>query len=206
MSTRSFSQSAPSADSTTKLLDSREGILGDRLIVSVNNNPYSQREIETYIIVKESVRADVTGPVGLVTAAGWGSALKAFIDDMVVQQEAHRLGSFQPGEQLLKLVREKISKKMESDFAFKSELLRLGVDNKSLLRSIHSVLRVEAYKRSKERQAAASIRIGDTEEDAGNKWFDDLKQRTMIRTFSGGEIYKRISPPDSPKATSSLTK
>ncbi|MCX6119879.1 MAG: hypothetical protein NT027_20280, partial [Proteobacteria bacterium] len=61
--------------------------IGDRLVIAINGIPYSQIQIESHLNTKEALRADPSNSE-LVSATNWPLAVKAFIDDTVIYQEA----------------------------------------------------------------------------------------------------------------------
>lgn len=170
--------------------------LGDRLVIAINNVPYSQRQVETYIAIKECLRKTANDEVRLVTAGNWSDAIAVFSEDMTVLQEAQRLGSFQNADQLLdkyqKVVKDKIAKNAD----LKTQLTRLGIDDQGVARALETVLRVAAFRRSKDRQAQIS---GEREptvkgDAAAPRWLTDLEDRSVSRQYEGVRTYQIIEP------------
>src|SRR5262249_49257654 len=65
----------------------QQGVLGDRLVTEINNIPYTQRQVETYLFVKEALRKNEPGQgISLVNSSNWQMALDAFSEDMLIQQ------------------------------------------------------------------------------------------------------------------------
>lgn len=169
--------------------------LGDRLVLSVNNVPYTQRQVETYITLKESLRKTNDGSVRLVVAANWSDALTVFAEDMVILQESQRLGSFQAADQMLDkylgVIKEKLAKGRELQDAVR----RLGVDEPTMGRTLDAVLRVAAFRRGKERQDQTLRRSGEEGDTAARgKWLDDLESRAIVRRYDDAEKYQVLQP------------
>ena len=170
--------------------------LGDRLVIEINNAPYTRRQVEVYIAIKESLRKDGGTGLKIVNAKNWDVALKVFAWDMLIEQEASRLGSFQPSkkniEKYLKIVR----KRFATDVNLRNTKARLGVDERSVKRTLSTVLRTEAFRSSKDRQAAISGGEGDKKKQkpAIARWLKDLEERSVIRIYKDAMQYRIIQP------------
>lgn len=170
--------------------------LGDRLVLSINNIPYTQRQVEAYISVKESLRKS-DAPVRLIQAGNWMDALTVFSEDMIILQEAQRLGSFQALEQSTDKFEQVVRDKAKNDATFGANLARLGIDDVALTRAIEGVLRVAAFRRSKDRQAQVGTRpdAEDLEsQKESRKWLDELVDRAIVRQYQNAESYSVIQP------------
>jgi len=73
---------APGADAAQP--DSSKSI-ADRVVVAINNIPYSQNQIESYIDVKESLRDDASKSQ-TVNSSNWTEALDVFVTDTSIHQ------------------------------------------------------------------------------------------------------------------------
>jgi hypothetical protein len=171
-----------------------ESQIGDRLVLAVNGAPWSQRSIEVHILLREALRADQKGKVPKIDAKSWPLAIDAFIDDAVVQQEAQRLGSFQPSEAAMRRAKDEVLARRQADPDFAASLTRLGVDDASLERSLQNILRIEAFRRSKERQAAVSARGDDSGDENSMSWAQALRERAVARIFQGAREWVEIHP------------
>jgi hypothetical protein len=170
--------------------------VGDRLVLSINNIPYTQRQVEVYISVKEGLRKS-DGPVRLIVAGNWTDALTVFSEDMIIQQEAQRLGSFQSLEQSTEKFEAVVRDKAKRDREFAQNLTRLGVDDLALVRALETVLRVAAFRRSKDRQAQVGTRPDAEDLEAqkeSRKWLDDLIDRGVVRHYQNAETFMVIQP------------
>jgi len=159
--------------------------IGDRLVVSINSTPYSQRHIETFLLTRECLRENVAFTENVLSEATWKQALASFIDDALIHQEAYRVGSFQAGDSAIKIAREKFEKCRAQAPAATAAATRLGLDERSLVRTLHTVLRIEAFKRNKEKQSIVSR----ADDEGAPKWFEEIKERGVVRIFTGGEQY-----------------
>ena len=161
------------------------GELGARLVVSINNVSYSQRNVEMYIITKESLRLNQQ-PL-LVDAKVWKTALNVFIEDMIILQETIRLGSFKNSEEVVV----KFSKNVESQrkrFAkLDSKLKSLDANTNEIYATVDDVLRIVAYRQSKSNK-------NSSREYSKPLWLKNLVNRAVVRQFSDASNYQEISP------------
>ena len=163
--------------------------VGDRLLVSINSTPYSQRQMECYFAIKEGLR-EGGAPIPALSEASWSQAITAFTDDMIIHQEAHRVGSFQASESTLKVAQTKIERRKSADPVFSATASRLGIDERTFQRTIHTVLRTEAFRRNKERQSI----VARSDDEGAPRWFEEIKDRAVVRYFSGASKYLEIKP------------
>jgi hypothetical protein len=192
-------------------VEAADAPLGDRLVLSINNLPYTQRQVEIYIAVKESLRKPATGPDGaaaksapvrLVESRNWGDALTVFAEDMIILQEAQRLGSFQSADQLLTKYDQVVKARIAGDRELRDGLLRLGADEQAVARTLETVLRVAAFRRSRDRQEQISGDKDAPELDGGSaasgaksaRWLVELQERGVVRRYEGASEYQMIQP------------
>lgn len=174
---------------TTAQADSKK-VVGDRLLVSINSTPYTQRQMEVYLAVKEGLREATKEAAPVLSAANWSAALAAFSEDMIIHQEAHRVGSFQVSESAEKIARGKFESRRNADAGIAASVRRLGIDERSLTRTLHTVLRTEAFRRNKERQSV----VARADDDGAPRWFEEIKDRAVVRFFAEAETYIEITP------------
>lgn len=172
------------------------GPLGDRLVVSINNIPYSQRQVESYINVKESLRKTNDGNVRVIDATNWSDALTVFSEDMIILQEAQRLGSFSTQDQLVDKYHAIVRDKVAQEGELKKSLVRLGVDEATMAKALDDVLRVAAFRRSKDRQESQGTKgVKKAATETGKvQWLDELTLRAIVRPFEGARTYHAIGP------------
>jgi len=169
-------------------------LVGDRLVVNINNVPYTQRQAEAYISIKEALRRTDGDAVRLIDARNWKDALEVFSEDMIILQESERLGSYQgeipQTEKFYTVVRDKMAK----NAPLRDTLARLGLDEPGLQETLTLVLRVAAFRRGKDRQAQI---VG--QKDAGDgqsaaRWLADLAEKTVLRHYESAKEYVPIEP------------
>ncbi len=171
--------------------------VGDRAVLAINNVTYTQRQIEMYIVVKESLRKN-TGieAARVVNAANWNEAVVVFTEDMIIYQEAQRLGGLQAPDQLVERFVSLIQEKSKKSDVFRATMTRLGADQVGITRVLDSVIRIAAFRRSKDRQASTTEAIGEIEEQAGAtpEWLTEITERSIVRRYEGTGQFTEISP------------
>lgn len=173
-------------------------VLGDRIIIEVNNTPYTQRQMELYSLVKQLLLPN-DRPLVLANADTWEGILNDFEDDVVVELEALRLGSFNPSDAAVAKAEEVLNKKITASADARAAREKLKMDRKTSMRVLTSVMRVEAFARSKQKQTSLMNSVL-SEEDAppvtsSGDWRKDLKARAVSRYFKDAKSYVSISPP-----------
>jgi len=173
--------------------------IGDRLALEINSIPYTQRQVESYLVAKTSITRNVgiAGNAFDLTDQDWPQALTVFTDDMVILQEAQRLGSFHPADALVNEALGIVKDKLPLTADMKSAIERLDLDDRTLARNLSYVLRVEAFRRSKNRQTttvrdpnAPSVVMAQKP-----RWLVDLTSRSVVRQFKGIHPYQRYAAP-----------
>jgi len=177
--------------------------VGDRLIFSINNLSYSQRQIEVTFYIKEALREETASNPELeiieINQENWQSIMKVFAEDMIVLQEAVRLGSFQINTTALQKYKDLVSIQVEKSKFLQTNFERLGVDKKTLHSEIDNVLRVAGFRKSKRRQNKNDAEITNLT-TSQSKWLSELTDRTVIRTYEGAQKYILIQPQQGPTA------
>lgn len=174
---------------------SNAAIVGDRLVIAVNTVPYSQRQLELYLTVKQTIRPEQGADESVISSRNWGEAITVFTEEMMILQEAVRLGSFAAPDQLLDKYNAVIRKKLAQGTALKRTLQRLGVDDLTISRTLDSILRVASYRQNRNRQEAqAAVVKKSATVESESKWLTELRRRTNTRVFAGTEVYLEINP------------
>jgi hypothetical protein len=189
------------------LLSSTNGFcreeLRDRLLLEVNKNGYSQRFFELYTAVKAALSpssgsSSVKIPAE-VTQDNWQTALADFNTDMLVEQEARRLGGISIVKNLMTRAREIIAAKQKEDPKLAQLFVRLKVSDDLLKNTILSVLTVKLFLL---RRQGGEVQMKDSEtavfsEIPLNKkaaWFVRVEQVTSYRLFDDATLYRPIAP------------
>lgn len=171
----------------------QQEIVGDRLVVELNGVKYTQRQVESYYLVKVMLsQVDGAGFVP-ITPKTWPQILQMFQEEMILEQEAQRLGSFRPVERIMTQASKVLVQRLRSSGEADNAAKRLGIEGDSLNQVLQIVLRIEAFRQNKQRQLQAE---GDASQLVAEvpQWFTELVSRAVFRTFSGAENYVLIQP------------
>jgi hypothetical protein len=171
--------------------------VADRIVVSVDGSPYSQRYVMAYFIARESIQevpADSKGsparrPLFEELAANWKQSLAKFAADMVIRHESSRLGSFLTTPKILVKGVERANARLASDKDLAASVAAIGLGEEELGQFVGAVLQVEGFRKSRDRQAAG------VSQSTGASWQDALLERALIRYFEGGDVWQTISFP-----------
>lgn len=171
-------------------------VVGDRAVLSINNTTYTQRQVEMYIVIKESLRKNAAiESARVVNATNWTEALTVFTEDMTIHQESLRLGGLQAADQLIDRFSNLIKEKNAKSQLFRATMERLGADQVGITRVLDTVIRVAAFRRSKERQAAtAGVPEIDDGDGSQPVWLTELKERAIVRRYEGTQDFITIAP------------
>lgn len=169
----------------------------ERLVVEIEKSASSQRDLEVYMalrsfVIEGAVHVEVSDP------SIWSQNLDRYAWDMIVDHEAQRLGSFQIDGRTLGKIADAWDRLVTKDPAVASFTRRLAVDRDTVRAAATTVLRVQAFISTKERQTLQGIketfRPGVLNPKA--EWFVKLEQRLSYRVFEGARNYVRIDTGD----------
>jgi hypothetical protein len=163
--------------------------IADRIVVVINNLPYSQLEIERYINSKECLRDDA-GKSQVVQNSNWNLALDAFISDMSIHQEASKSSGFRPTKDAVEKLRVRCENMTKTAAQFKPAFERIGLFQPELENEILKILTVENYRHGK---AALSKTASHRDSSPHSTWESELAYRTIIRYFDDAKTYQTIS-------------
>jgi len=172
--------------------------ISDRLVLEINNTPYTQRQVEIYSLVKAALDAKPGTTVAVTDAKNWQDHLEGFRRDMLIEQEASRLGGFNTTEQMQQKAAEIYVQKTAGNAAVKAAAERLALSPAGVARILATVLRVEGLRRSKQRQDAindSSTTRQQRQNSEDTAWLDDLANRASIRYYKGALSYETIAFP-----------
>jgi hypothetical protein len=156
----------------------------DRVILTINNIPYTQTQIERFIDVKESLR-DHPETAQIVNESNWGLAIDAFITDMSIHQEASKSSGFRPTRETVQKLRLRSESSIAAAPALKSAFDRLGINRTSIETEILRVSTVENYRRGRSN-------LNGKFKDTAENWEKELKDRTIVRFFDDARVWKTL--------------
>ncbi len=154
----------------------------DRLIVEVDRISYSQLHIEAYCLLTDALggRTELRQP----NKVNWNELRAQFVTDMIIDQEALRVGGYEASRKMIEQARTILDQKTQITPDLSSRLQRYELKGPNLERLLAQAIRVESYKRSKQRQAS----VPDDRRDAAihisskfSSWQRSLEQRAVVR-------------------------
>ncbi len=160
--------------------------LADRVLVAINNIPYTQLQLESYLNVKESLR-DNPESSQVVNESNWATALDAFVKEMMIHQEATKSSGFRPTKEAIQKLRARSEKTSANVPQFKTALTRLALTKAELETEILRIATVENYRRGK-------ASITSPNKDGQSNWENDLQTRSIVRFFDGAKAWKSVNP------------
>ncbi|MBI2603513.1 MAG: hypothetical protein HYW48_10715 [Deltaproteobacteria bacterium] len=163
-----------------------ETIVIDRMILKINETAFTQREVETYFLVKAVTSADYNL---LPNEQTWGKVLTEFKNDILLYEESQKLRHVSPTPQAdldktMNLLREKTKHGLPGAFAE-----RLALKEQDLLTALQIFLKVEKVRDQKATPIGSHKRSSD-----GRLAISDLEQKNYVRFFDDAEVYKLIQP------------
>ncbi len=170
--------------------------IADRLVLSVSGSSYSQRHVAVWFVVREMLQEEASiqkqkdkTPLLSEISSGWKNVIEKFSEDMVIRQEAARLGSFQPSPKAQIKANERIMARRNVDQDLKATVAALAITDDEISSFTATILQVEGFRKSRERQAPGSIELSN------GSWLMDLKSRSVIRIYGGGDTWEPVSFP-----------
>lgn len=185
--------------------------LSDRLVLAVGGSSYSERRVVAWMIVRELLREDLHGKSVKSSPSSylrelhdnWTVILNKFSEDMLVKQEASRLGSSAPSERVVVAVSSRVDANRKLDRELNLAMVNLGIDEDEKLQIIGNVLQVESFRSARDRNRAGrskSIPGATNDASAGgalsSSLLTELKSRYPVRVYLGantpGPVLKRL--------------
>jgi transcriptional regulator of acetoin/glycerol metabolism len=171
--------------------------VADRLVVSVSGSTYSQRHVTSWFLVRELLQESAaqtsaqkekaTRPPFLEeVAASWKDVLQKFSEDMVIRQEAARLGSFQPSAKSIMKATERIRARRAVDPQLAAGVSAIEMDEDEIARFAATILQIEGFRKSRERQLSAVTRDPSSQ---ASGWLTELRTRAVVRVYEGGDSW-----------------
>ena len=174
--------------------------ISDRLVLAVSGSSYSQRHVAVWFVVRELLQEEVAtqiqkdkAPLLSEIASGWKSVIEKFAEDMVIRQEAARLGSFQPSAKAQIKANERIVARRKVDRDVNAALSALAVTDDEISNFTGTILQVEGFRKSRDRQGPGAKDL--SKDSSGGSWLGDLKARSVIRIYSDGDNWVPLAFP-----------
>ncbi len=163
-------------------------ILGNRMILQVNNFSYTQREIEIHFLIKTAIKPLFLDKedFSLINEKNWEKQLDQFKNDMIVFIESQKLGKFQPTEEKINEAKIAARNAFEADPKLKKIKEHLDVSSELITKFIVILLQVDDFKISRR---SLSDRVSFYRAE---RWFQELEGRYVTRFFYGTSEYQPI--------------
>jgi len=179
-------ESIQKSDRNTGSDEANGNRVADRVVVAINNIPYTQLQIERYLDVKESLRDNAESSQA-VNESNWTIALDAFIKDMMIHQEATKSSGFRPTKESIQKLRARSEKTASAAPQFNAAFVKLMLANTEIEAEILKIATVENYRRGKD-----SLNLNG--KNQSSSWESELESRTIVRLFDGAKSWINISP------------
>lgn len=169
------------------------GKIVDRMIVEVNSFPFSQRQLEIYLILKHTLLKKSNGDVVLVNQNNWEASIEEFRVDMLIEQEAQRLNTFQASPAQIDVAEQFVLKKRSQDRDLDGFLKSRKVSHLKLRQTLASILRVRGFILNRDKQNS-SLENATTKEGniLSQEWIHEMEQRLPYRYFEGAHTWQAL--------------
>lgn len=155
-------------------------ILGDRVLVEVDRVAFTQRQLESYMLVRSILDGGDAKSFGaIISPISWVTTVDDYVNDTIVHLEAERVGSFQPAPRSLATATEVLDGRMREDGEWRVHQQRLGISQAEMKALILRALRVAALKRSQ----GDELKV------------EELRARSHVRYFADALRHKAIAVP-----------
>ncbi len=172
----------------------------DRLLVEVSGKSYSQKHLETYVLLR-SIAMGEPSRRGLPSPETWVEAIEIFKDDMIVvtqlENDQGKNDSFLPDSKKISEAQKALSEAQSKDKEIDAFIRQRGLSDSDLLKVLMTVLRVEGYVRS--RMQLAQTKSNDDQGpifakiDRDADWFKALQKSVAYRYYLGAKEYKPLA-------------
>lgn len=165
-----------------------EARLGDRVLLKIDNDVFTQRELEAYLNLKTLLHSDKKEPL-LVDKANWPDSFASATHDMIIWAELSELKvlalRFGADPRLLPAM-EKIRNAIVKYPAFSRMYSRLVLDEAFCEKTLIAILQIADY-------------VAFKEKSPQRDWFENLRKQFKILIFASSQEYALIYPPGQQK-------
>ena len=150
--------------------------LGDRLILEVGKNTYTQRQLELHLVIKSIIQNQQFNPI---SPSNWLQSLNEFSEDMVIFLASQEIGRFQPQNKKVQIETQRFYDLASKSSQLKSFMERMDVKKVNILENVSKILQIEDYKK---------LKVKDT------TWKSNLSNIYNLRFFEESKKYIEIHP------------
>ena len=165
----------------------------DRLILEVNKQSYTQRQVILYVTTRRLLQENPKASDLQINQKNWTTVLSQFSDEMIIEQEAQRLGSRQPNAEMVKTMKSKLLAQRRKWPIINKVYHRMAVTEQEMKKILASIIRVQSFLITRKKTPLKED-SPQNQTHAKNNWFDRLKQRTPSRYYEQARNYVPIEP------------
>ncbi len=172
----------------------------DRLVVEVSGKSYSQKDLETYILLR-TIAMGEGARRGLPSAETWLEHMETFKNEMIIvtqlENDQTKLDSFLPDSKKISEAQKALSDAQSKEREVDTFIRQRGLTDADLSKVLTSILRVEGYARS--RMQLTQTRTNDNQGpgfiklDRESEWFKALQKTVAYRYYLGAKEYKPLT-------------
>jgi hypothetical protein len=171
----------------------------DRLIVEINGKSYSQKQLETYELLRTIAMGD-DARGALPSSAKWPDLVEQFKNEMIVytqlENDQQKLESFAPDSKRVQDAETALSSAQSKSPEIDHFIRGRHLSEAEISRIFSILFRVEAYTRSRQQLSAAKTQDENTfvKLDPKADWFLALAKSTAYRYYSKAKVYAALVP------------
>lgn len=173
----------------------------DRMLLSVGQKNYSQRQFEIYIAAKSLVLGKKESERkldGKVSDSDWKQLLESFRNEMILKSSAERESFQNQNLQLSKHTVDAAIKLLNANLKKFTDtaiwLKQFKVSSNELRSAVSSMLLVQAYLRRQDSLVnSTSGRYWGYQIDDKSRWFKRLEEQTPYRFYEGALNYQKLA-------------
>ncbi|RYZ50576.1 MAG: hypothetical protein EOP07_22725 [Proteobacteria bacterium] len=171
----------------------------DRLIVEINGKSYSQKHLETYILLRTIAMGEEPRRA-LPSAENWAEHIEQFKNEMIVytqlENDPQKLESFAPDSKRVQDAESILTSLQSKNSELDKFIRQRQLSEANISEILTMVFRVEAYVKSRLQLAAARSQDESafTRLDPTADWFLALAKATPYRFFAKAKDYVALMP------------
>jgi len=176
-----------------------EQVLLDRLIVEINGKSYSQKQLETYMLLR-TIAMGEEWRKGIPSSQTWPEVVEQFKNEMVVntqlENDQQKLDSFAPDSKRVQDAETLLASLQSKNSELDKFLRQRQLTEAEIARVLTRVFRIEAYTKSRLQLSAAKTQDDDAfvRLDPSADWFQALSRATAFRFFVKAKEYIALVP------------
>ncbi len=176
-----------------------EQFLLDRLIVEINGKSYSQKQLETYMLLRTIAMGEELNNA-FPTAANWPEEVEQFKNEMVVytqlENDQQKLDSFAPDSKKVQDAETALASLQSKNSQLDRFLRQRQLTEGDIAKILTSIFRIEGYTKSRQQLTAAKTQddISFVRIDPNADWFQALSKATAFRFYAKAKEFGTLVP------------